>query len=335
MKIKVGINGFGRIGKVVFRLLQYAPDIEVVAINDPVSIATMAHLLKYDTVHGRFGKEVSFDEKTQILRANGLSIQKYSFKNPSDIPWKKHQVDIVLEASGLFRTRKELQQHIDAGASKVILSCPADDELDKTIVFGVNDYLLTPQDIIVSNASCTTNCIATALKLIDDAFGIENGFLNTVHPFTNNQRIMDAPHDDLRRARGAASNIIPTTTTAIRCVHKVLPHLAGRFDGFATRVPVFDGSISELVLDLKEITTVDAIHQLMRNASENKLKGILDYCDDPIVSSDVIGQTASAIYDAQSTKVLGGQLIQIVLWYDNEFGYSSRICDLIRKMWEK
>lgn len=329
MKIKVGINGFGRIGKMVFRLMQYSTEMEVVVINDPMPLATMAHLLKYDTVHGRFGKAISIDEQLQIIQANGSRIKKYAFTNPDDIPWSDHSVDVVVEASGLFLTRRELEAHLKPGVGKVILTCPSETDLDKTVVIGVNDHELTQKEQIISNASCTTNCVAPALKVLIDNFGIEKGFMNTVHPFTNNQRVIDAPHKDLRRARAAASNIIPTTTTAIRCVHTVLPQLKGRFDGFATRVPVFDGSITELVVELSNKATLEQIHKAMLDASQGKFKGIIDYCSDPIVSSDIIGQTASCIYDSLSTKVLCGNMVQLVLWYDNEFGYSSRICDLI------
>ena len=327
--IRVGINGFGRIGRLVFRLMQERQDMKLVAVNDPMLLKTLVHLLKYDTVHGRFGREVRGDEATETLFANGHSMKKYSFFHPDKIPWEEHQVDVVVESSGLFLTRDMLEGHLRPGVKKVILSCPPKEKLDNMVVLGVNHHTLAPEQKLLSNASCTTNCVAPLLKVLEDHFGIDRVFMNTVHPYTNNQRVIDSPHHDLRRARNAADNIIPTTTSAIKAVKEIMPSLRDRFDGFATRVPVSDGSYVELNAILKGKTSVEEVNSLFEMAAENQMKGIIQYCEDPIVSSDVIDNPHSAIFDALSTLVLGGNFVQVLAWYDNEYGYSSRMIDLI------
>lgn len=332
--IRVGINGFGRIGKLVFRLMQQRQDMQVVAVNDPMLLPTLVHLLKYDTVHGRFGQHVSGDEASSMLYVNGRGMKKYSFFQPGKIPWSDHQVDVVVESSGLFLTRDMLQGHLQHGVRKVILSCPPKEKLDNMVVMGVNDHTLDPQQQIISNASCTSNCVAPLLKVLQEHFGIDRVMMNTVHPFTNNQKVMDSPHHDLRRARSAAANIIPTTTTAIKAVREILPWLQDRFDGFATRVPVCDGSFVELNLILERTTTAEEVNSLFEMAARKQMKGIIQYCEDPIVSSDVTGNPHSAVFDALSTRVLGGTFVQLLAWYDNEYGYSSRMLDLIARVGE-
>ncbi|MFO7977859.1 MAG: type I glyceraldehyde-3-phosphate dehydrogenase [Bacteroidales bacterium] len=327
--IRVGINGFGRIGKLIFRLMQQRDDMQVVAVNDPMLLKTLVHLLKYDTVHGRFDQPVRSDESNDMLYVNDHGMKKYSFFNPEKIPWDDHQVDVVVESSGLFLTRDTLSGHLRPGVKKVILSCPPKEKLDNMVVLGVNHQTLERSQQLISNASCTSNCLAPVLKVLDDHFGIDRAMMNTVHPVTNNQRVMDSPHQDLRRARSAGDNIIPTTTTAIKAVKEILPALKDRFDGFATRVPVSDGSFVELNVILNKGTTVEEVNSLFEMAAQNQMKGIIEYCEDPIVSSDVIGNPHSAVFDALSTRVLGGTFIQVLAWYDNEYGYSSRMLDLI------
>jgi glyceraldehyde 3-phosphate dehydrogenase len=330
--IRVGINGFGRIGKLVFRLMQQREDMRVVAVNDPMLLNTLVHLLKYDSVHRIFPHKVWADEAKEMLYVNDHGMRKYSFFHPEKIPWQEHNVDIVIESSGLFLTRDMLQGHLQNGVKKVILSCPPKESLDNMVVIGVNDNTIENSQKIISNASCTTNCVAPVLKVLEENFGIDRVMMNTVHPYTNNQRVMDSPHQDLRRARCAASNIIPTTTTAISAVKQVLPYLKDKFDGYATRVPVSDGSFVELNAILNKPTSVEELNKTFQKASQTQMNGIIHYCEDPIVSSDVIGNPHSAVFDALSTRVLGGNFIQILAWYDNEFGYSSRMIDLISKI---
>ncbi len=330
MTKKVGINGFGRIGKVVFRLLQTNSDIEVVGINDPMNLDTLVYLLKYDTVHGRFNGTVTASENGIVV--NNRFIPVSSEMEPENIPWKKWGADYVIESSGLFKSRIMLEKHLKAGAKKVILSCPTDDPSIKTIVLGVNEDLLTSEDVIISNASCTANCLTPILKVIDESFGIETGFMNTVHPFTNNQRIIDAPHPDIRRSRAAASNIIPTTSTAVKSLFDVMPKFRDRFNGFATRVPVADGSFIELCMNLSSDVTIESINSVIKEASKNKFLNLIEYTVDPIVSSDIIDNPHSAVYDSLATKIIGKRFIQILVWYDNESGYSNRIVDLISKI---
>lgn len=330
MTKKVGINGFGRIGKVVFRLLQNNPEMEVMGINDPMDLETLVYLLKYDTIHGRFNGTVSKAEDGIIVNSRFIPVSGEI--EPENIPWSAWGAEYVVESSGLFKSRPLLEKHLIAGAKKVILSCPTEDHSMKTIVLGVNEEILIDNDLIISNASCTTNCVAPILKVLDDVFGIETGFMNTVHPFTNNQRIIDAPHPDIRRSRAAASNIIPTTSTAVKTLFDVMPKFKDRFNGFATRVPVADGSFVELCLNLSTDTDIQSINALMKKVSETTYHNLIEYTEDPIVSSDIIDNSHSAIFDARATKVIGKRFIQILVWYDNEFGYSNRIVDLLSKI---
>lgn len=330
MSIKVGINGFGRIGRLVFRIMQKDPDFEVVAINDLTDARTLAHLLKYDSVHGKFDGTVEAGDDYIVV--NGKQIKIYAIKDPAQLPWKELGVEYVVESTGVFRKRAQVALHLEAGAKKVILTVPAKDEIDATIVLGVNDDQLKPEHKIVSNASCTTNCLAPMAKVLHENFGIRKGLMVTVHAYTNDQRVLDLPHSDLRRARAAASNIIPTTTGAAKAVGKVIPELNGKLDGYALRVPVPDGSITDLTAELDKEVTAEEINAAMKKAAENELKGILQYCEDPVVSSDIIGNPHSSIFDSLSTKVLGGNLVKVVSWYDNEFGYSNRVVDLLKKM---
>ncbi len=328
--IRVGINGLGRIGKLVFRLLHSSDCMQVVAVNDPMMMRAFVHLLKYDTVHGSFGRAVEVDEDRDILSVEDKEIKKYSVFHPENIPWSDHQVDVVVESSGVFLTRDVLQGHLQKGVGKLILSCPPREPLDNMVVIGVNDHTLRPDQIMISNASCTTNCIAPVLKVLDEVYGIDRAFMNTVHPFTNSQNVMDAPHTDLRRARCANQNIIPTTTSAIKAVKEVMPEMIDRFDGFATRVPVSAGSFVELTALLRREATSRDINNLFYEASRGKMIGIIEYCNDPVVSSDIVGNPHSAVFDAQSTRVLGGNFVQLLVWYDNEYAYSSRLIDLIK-----
>lgn len=330
MAIKVGINGFGRIGRLVFRIMQNDPDIEVVAINDLTDAKTLSHLLKYDSVHGKFQGEVGAGEDYIVV--NGKQIKIYAIKDPAELPWKELGVEYVIESTGVFRKRDQVAKHLEAGAKKVVLTVPAKDEIDATIVLGVNDDTLKPEHKIVSNASCTTNCLAPMVKVLHENFGIKRGLMVTVHAYTNDQRVLDLPHADLRRARAAAANIIPTTTGAAKAVGKVIPELNGKLDGYALRVPVPDGSITDLTAELEKEATAEEINAAMKKAAENELKGILQYCEDPVVSSDIIGNSHSSIFDSLSTKVLDGNLVKVVSWYDNEFGYSNRVVDLLKKI---
>lgn len=326
-KIRVGINGFGRIGKMVFRILQSHPEIEIVGINDPMPENTLIYLMKYDSIHGKFDKKITV--KNNAIHINGNKIFHSQEIEPKNIPWKEWKADIVMDSSGHNKTRKLLEQHIAAGAKKVILSCPSEKEVDKTIIIGVNEHTLTSSDKIISNASCTSNCAAPLIKILDDAFTIETVFMNTVHPYTNNQRLIDFPHKDLRRGRSAAANIIPTSSSAVKAILEVMPHLKNRFDGIATRVPISDGAITELVATLKNNVTVAKVNAAVKNQCKTGMKGIVSYCEDPIVSSDIIGNPHSCIFDSLSTKVINNNTIQVLSWYDNEFGYSNRIVDLI------
>ncbi len=330
-KPRVAINGFGRIGRAVFRLLSQREDVEVLAINDITDNESLAYLLRYDTVHGRFKGKVVVEDG--VMTAGTQRVRMLEVRDPKELPWKKLGVEFVVEATGKFRKRDQIAQHLEAGAGRVLLTVPAKDAIDATIVVGVNDDELSPEHRIVSNASCTTNCLAPVAKVIQDRFGIRKGYITTVHAYTNDQRLADVPHSDLRRSRAAAENIIPTTTGAARAVGKVLPALAGKLDGIAMRVPVPDGSTVDLVAELDRPASVQALNDAMRSASENApLKGILEYSEEPIVSSDIIGSTASAVFDAPSTRVLGGNFAKVVAWYDNEWGYSCRVVDLIERM---
>jgi len=330
MTLRVGINGFGRIGRAVFRILETHSDIEVVAINDLFDPAALRYLLTYDTVMGRFKGEVSLEEGRMVTRHSDVTM--LAEKNPSELPWKALAVDVVVEATGVFRAREQLELHLSAGAGRVVLTVPAKDEIDYTVVLGVNDDGLEPGHKIISNASCTTNCLAPMAKVLNDAFGIREGVINTVHAYTNDQRLADVPHSDWRRSRAAAENIIPTSTGAARAVGVVLPELKGRLDGIASRVPVPDGSVVDLVAELETEVTVEAIHEAVKTASRNHMKDILQFTDTPLVSSDIIGNPHSSIYDATFTEVIGGRYIKTLNWYDNEWGYSSRVCNLLERL---
>jgi len=330
MSARVGINGFGRIGRSVFRILSDRDDIEVVAINDLYENDALAYLLKYDTVMGTFKKDVKVDGDTLLV--DGAPVRMLACPDPSALPWGQLEVDVVVEATGIFRTRESLVPHLDAGARRVLLTVPAKDAIDATVVIGVNEETLHREHQIVSNASCTTNCLAPLAMVLDDAFGIENGFMTTVHAYTNDQRLADVPHKDLRRSRAAAENIIPTTTGAAKAVGVVLPRLKGRLDGMAMRVPVPDGSTVDLTLRFRKDPSVDEVNGAVRKAATGPLKGVLEFCDHPIVSSDVIGNSHSSIFDAPSTIAVGDGLVKVITWYDNEWGYSCRVVDLIDRL---
>jgi glyceraldehyde 3-phosphate dehydrogenase len=332
MSIRVAINGFGRIGRNVFRIILQRDDagIDVVAINDLADDDVLAYLLEYDSVMGPLGMEPVVADG--VMRVGRHDVKMLMERNPADLPWDELDVDVVIEATGVFRTREKLQAHLDAGAKRVILTVPPKDAVDEMVVLGVNDEVLDPSDVIVSNASCTTNCLAPLAKVLDDAFGLERGVMTTVHAYTNDQRLADVPHADLRRSRAATENIIPTTTGAAKAVGKVLPSLAGKLDGMAMRVPVPDGSTVDLVVKLGRNVTVEEVNAAVKAAAEGPLKGILQYSEDPLVSTDIIGNPHSSIFDAASTQVLGGDLVKVLSWYDNEWGYSNRVVDLILRL---
>jgi len=331
MAIRVAINGFGRIGRNVFRIMQArSNDFEVVAINDLTDAATLAHLLKYDTVGGRFDGTVEIDGDSIVV--NGSPIKIIAERNPADLPWAENNIDFVVEATGIFCTREQCTMHLDAGAKKVLLTVPPKDEIDNMVVMGVNDDTLTADQRILSNASCTTNCLAPLAKVLHNAFGIKRGLMNTIHAYTNDQRILDLPHSDLRRARSAACNIIPTSTGAARAVGKVLPELEGKLDGMSMRVPVPCGSVVDLVCEIeKDSVTVAEINAAVKAEAEGAMKGVLEYSEDALVSSDILRNPHSSIFDAGQTMVMDGNMIKVVSWYDNEWGYSNRVCDLIFK----
>ena len=328
MSIRVAINGFGRIGRLVFKAAQYDKKVEIVAINDLTDAHTLAHLLKFDSVHGKYPEKVAFEG--EYLVAGKKKVKVIAEKDPAKLPWKKIGVDIVIESTGVFRKREQLENHLRQGAKKVVLTVPAKDEIDNTIVLGVNNGQLKASDKIVSNASCTTNCLAPVAKVLHDNFGIVRGFMTTIHGYTNDQRLLDLPHSDLRRARAAALSMIPTTTGAARAVGKVIPELKGKLDGVSIRVPVCDGSIVDLVAELGKNVTVEEVNAAMKKAANGKMKGILEYCTDPIVSVDVIGNSHSSIFDSLSTSVMDGNFVKVFSWYDNEWGYSSRTLDLVK-----
>ena len=326
MSIRVGINGFGRIGRAVFRIAEEREGIEIVAINDLFGADQLAYLLQYDTVMGAYPRPVRFEGKALCVGEHRVALT--GERDPGAIPWKEHGVSVVVESTGAFRRRADLEKHLSAGADKVLLTVPAKDEIDATIVIGVNDDTLRPGDRIVSNASCTTNCLAPVAKILDDAFGIEEGLMSTIHAYTNDQRLADVAHKDLRRSRAAALNIIPTSTGAARAVGKVLPHLKGRIDGIAMRVPVPDGSIVELVCRLRKTPGRDELNAAVRDAARGKLGAIVEYSEAPLVSSDIVGNPHSAIFDSLSTRA-GGGFARVLAWYDNEWGYSQRVADAI------
>ncbi|MEO0332845.1 MAG: type I glyceraldehyde-3-phosphate dehydrogenase [Bacteroidota bacterium] len=326
--MKVAINGFGRIGRLTFRNLLKNESVEVVAINDLTDNETLAHLLKYDSAHGRFPGEVTADGES--LTVNGKRISVYAERDPEKLPWSSHEVDIVLESTGIFRDEAGAGKHLTAGAKKVIISAPAKGGI-KTVVLGVNDETLTGDANILSNASCTTNCLAPMAKIIHEKFTIEKGFITTIHAYTADQRLQDAPHSDLRRARAAAINIVPTTTGAAKAVGLVLPDLKGKLDGNAVRVPTVTGSLTDLTCLVSKETTKEEVNAALKEAAEGSLKGILEYTEDPLVSSDIIGNPYSCIFDADSTNT-NGKLVKVLGWYDNEAGYSARSADLIARV---
>ena len=329
---KVAINGFGRIGRMSFRELCTRKSVEVVAINDLTSADTLAYLLKYDSVHGRFDGEVVADGDYLVI--NGKRIRVYAEKDPANLPWKELGVDIVIESTGLFKNREKMMKHINAGAKKVVLTVPADkkEDVDATVVLGVNDHILNKDIQLVSNASCTTNYLSPIAKVLNDNFGVVRGLMNTIHSYTNDQKILDLPHSDLRRARAAAVSIIPTKTGAAKAVGLVLPELAGKLDGLAMRVPTPDGSVVDLTVELEKPATKEEINAAMKKAAEGPMKGILEYVDEPIVSADIVDNKHSSIFDSQLTQVLDNNFVKVVSWYDNEKGYSTRICDLTERM---
>lgn len=327
MSVKIAINGFGRIGRLVFRAAFNNPNVEVVAVNDLTDAKTLAHLLKYDSVHGIFDADVKAGDGSIIV--NGKEIKVSAVKDPAELPWKEYGVDVAVESTGRFTKRADAAKHLEAGAKKVIISAPAKEE-DITIVMGVNEDKYDPANHhVISNASCTTNCLAPFAKVVNDKFGIVKGLMTTVHAYTNDQQILDLPHKDLRRARAAGMSIIPTTTGAAKAVALVLPELKGKLNGFAMRVPTPNVSVVDLVVELKTSTTAEEINAAIKAAAENEMKGILQYCEDPLVSKDFNGNSHSSIVDAPSTMVIEGNMAKIVSWYDNEWGYSSRVVDLI------
>ena len=325
-KVKVGINGFGRIGRLVFRQALANEKFEITAINDLCDANTLAHLLKYDSTHGIFDADVQVEGDDLVV--NGKKVIICSEKDPSQLPWKELGVDLVVESTGIFTKKEGAAKHIAAGAKKVIISAPAKDDVDATIVLGVNDDTITGDEEIVSNASCTTNCLAPMAKVLEDSFGIEKGFMTTVHAFTNDQRILDLPHKDLRRARTAMSSIIPTSTGAAKAIGLVIPELSGRLDGMAMRVPVPDGSVTDLTAILKKTATKEEINAAMKKAAEGNMRGFLQFCTDPVVSTDIVGNPHSCILDSLLT-MASGNMVKVVGWYDNELGYSTRVVDLL------
>lgn len=329
---KVAINGFGRIGRMSFRAMMDHPELEIVAINDLTDAKTLAYLFKYDSVHENFDGDVCADGDCIVV--NGKKVKIYAERDPQNLPWKDLGVDIVVESTGLFKKREQLMKHINAGAKKVILTVPAGkaDDVDATIVMGVNDNKLTKDMQLVSNASCTTNCLAPVAKVLNDKFGIKRGLMNTVHSYTNDQKILDQPHSDLRRARAAAVSIIPTSSGAAKAVGLVIPELMGKLDGFAMRVPTPDGSVVDLTAELNCTVTKEEINAAIKEAAEGPMKGILQYVEDPIVSIDIIDNTHSSIFDSLLTQVMDGNFVKIVSWYDNEKGYSTRVGDLAAKL---
>ena len=331
MAVRVGINGFGRIGRLVFRVMAAKPqDYEIVAINDLSDAKHLALLLKYDSVHGRFDGTVEVAEGGLLV--NGRHIRITQERDPANLPWKALECQVALESTGFFTDKASLQKHLSAGAERVILSAPAKDKLDATIVLGVNDHILKSADRIISNASCTTNCLAPMAKVLHESFGIEKGLMTTCHAYTNDQRVADQIHSDPYRARGAAINIIPSTTGAAKAVGEVIPELNGKLTGYSLRVPVPDGSITDLTSILKRDVTKDEINDAMKAAAEGPLKGILEYATDPLVSSDIVGNPSSSIFMSDWTTVIGGNMVKTISWYDNEWGYSNRTAELISKV---
>ena len=341
MAIKVGINGFGRIGRLVFRAMENESGVEVVAINDLTDSKTLAHLLKYDSVHGRFDHDVEAGDGEIVIHAKNIvgellgvkrSVKVLAERNPADLPWGDLGVDVVIESTGIFTDATKAKAHIDAGAKKVVISAPASNE-DITVVMGVNDDKYDAEKHnIISNASCTTNCLAPFAKVLRDNFGLKHGFMNTIHSYTNDQVILDFPHKDLRRARAAAMSMIPTSTGAAKAIGLVMPDMKGKLDGMSVRVPTPDGSVVDLVAELETSVTKEQINAAMKAAADGPMKGFLEYCEDPIVSIDVVGNPASSVFDSLQTMVMGGEgtFVKCLSWYDNEWGYSNRVVDLTK-----
>lgn len=325
-KTRIAINGFGRIGRNLFRLLLNHPTIEVVAVNDIADIKTMAHLIKYDSIHGVLPYTVTSDETSIIV--NGKPFLFFTEKEILKLKWADSDIDFVIEATGRYKTYEDISKHISAGAKKVILSAPSETDSIKTVVLGVNEHILDGTECIISNASCTTNNAAPMIKVIEELCGIEQAYITTVHSYTTDQSLHDQPHKDLRRARGASQSIVPTTTGAAKAITKIFPHLEGKMGGCGIRVPVPDGSLTDITFNVKREVSIDEINIAFKNAAQNNLKGILDYTEDPIVSVDILGNTHSCLFDAQLTSVID-KMVKVVGWYDNEIGYSSRIIDLI------
>ncbi len=330
-KPKIAVNGFGRIGRTIVRLAKLREEFNIVAVNDLTPPEALEYSFKYDSIHGRYPGHVSLDG--DVMTVDGDSFRILSETDPSKLPWKELEVDYVVEATGKFRKLAELQSHLDAGARRVFLTVPCKDPLDATIVMGVNDAALTDDATIISNASCTTNCAAPVVKVLHDTFGVKRGLLNTIHAYTSDQRLIDAPHPkDFRRSRNAATNIVPTSTGAAKAIGQVIPELAGKLDGLAMRVPVADGSVVDLTVELNGDASVEAINEAMQKAAAGAMKGVLEYSEAPIVSGDIIGNPHSSIFDAPLTQVIDGNFAKVVSWYDNEFGYSSRVADLIERV---
>ena len=331
MAIRLGINGFGRIGRLVFRAIieRNTDDFEIVGVNDLTDARTLAHLLKYDSNHLKFPGDVSSDGDAIVV--NGKRISVFAQRNPEDLHWGELDTDVVIESTGFFRSREKASMHLTAGAKKVLISAPASGEVDATIVMGVNDSVLTGEEKVVSNASCTTNCLAPMVKVLDDALTVVKGMMTTVHAYTSDQNLQDGPHSDLRRSRAAAVSIIPTTTGAAKAVGLVLPHIAGKLDGFALRIPIADGSITDLTVEVGRDTSVEEVNKLFQEAAAGSLTGILEYSDEPLVSIDIIHNPHSNIFDSASTMVLGN-MVKVVGWYDNEWGYANRTVDLAKRL---
>lgn len=325
---KIAINGFGRIGRLAFRQLVQRQDTRVVAINDLTDVETLAHLLKYDSIHGKFNGSIAVVDGNLVV--NDTTINISAERDPSNLPWGTLGVDVVIESTGMFTSKEQAELHLQAGAGKVVISAPAKGDL-KTLVLGVNDEILTDEDRVVSNASCTTNCLAPMAKVLDDAFGVEHGLITTVHAYTSDQRLQDAPHKDLRRARAAALSMIPTSTGAAKAVGLVLPQLAGKLDGLAVRVPTPTGSVTDLTVILKKEVTAEEVNAAMKAAADGPMKGVLEYSTDPLVSVDIVGNTHSCIFDSELTKSMG-KTVKVFGWYDNEAGYATRVADLVERL---
>ncbi|MBN1916790.1 MAG: type I glyceraldehyde-3-phosphate dehydrogenase [Verrucomicrobia bacterium] len=335
MAIRVGINGFGRIGRQVFRIMKERGGFDVVGINDITDAKTLGYLLKYDSIHGKYPGQIAVEGDELVV--DGDRIKVTAIKQPKELPWKALGANLVLESTGVFRKKAQCLEHVEAGAKKVLLTVPAKDDVDATLVMGVNHTTYKPSDQVISNASCTTNCLAPMARVLNDTFGIVRGIMTTVHSYTNDQRILDLPHSDLRRARAAAMSIIPTSTGAAKAIGKVIPALDGKLDGLALRVPTPCGSLTDLTVELAKPATKDAINEAMKKAASSPIakggmQGILEYCDEPIVLADIVHNPASCVFDAPSTFVMGGSLVKVLGWYDNEWGYSQRCVDLLQLM---